>query len=146
MVSIGEWVLDTAMQQLRQWEQQQLVENFLLAINVSPRQFHKKDFVELVTGLYQAHHIQSKYVTLEITEGVVVEHLNETIEVMKKLREKGFNISLDDFGTGYSSLSYLKQMPLDEIKIDRSFMQGIPNVSSDVTIIKTIFMVAKALK
>ena len=144
IIDIGDWVLQTAMAQLQHWEQQKLVTNFQLAINVSPRQFHQKNFVAQVSNLYQSYKIMSNQVTLEITEGVVIEHLNKTIEVMNQLRNRGFKISLDDFGTGFSSLAYLKKLPLDEIKIDRSFMQGIPNNNSDITIIKTICMVAES--
>ncbi len=144
IIEIGHWVIETALQQLKQWEQEYNLENFQLAVNVSPKQFLQSDFPQQMAELLNQYEIQSNHVTLEITEGVVIEDIEHTVEIINRLKTLNCRISLDDFGTGYSSLSYLKRLPLDEIKIDRSFMHDIPYSNTNITIIKTICMVAES--
>ena len=91
-----------------------------MAVNVSPRQFRQADFAEQVLAVLESTGANPKSLELEITESMLVEDLEETIEIMNALRERGVRFSLDDFGTGYSSLAYLKRLPLDQLKIDGS--------------------------
>lgn len=143
ILEIGAWVLETGFKQFQTWQQQGLSDDFVLALNVSPRQFHQKLFLQEIKVLVKKYNIPPQRLTLEITEGVVIDDLEKTTRLMDALRAEGFLLSLDDFGTGYSSLSHLKKLPLDEIKIDRSFMQGIPDEVNDIAIIETICNVAE---
>ena len=141
ILPLGEWVLEQACRQLRQWQKEGLrVEH--LAINVSPRQFRQKDFANKLCRVIDKHDIDPSRLTLEITEGIVID---DTITKMAALKKIGFAIAIDDFGTGYSSLTYLKQLPLDQLKIDRSFVQDIIDDVNDAVIVETIIAMAKHL-
>ena len=117
----------------------------LLAVNVSARQFHQADFVAQVQAAVQRHGINPKLLKLELTEGMLLENIEDTIATMNALNEIGVQFSLDDFGTGYSSLQYLKRLPLDQLKIDQSFVRDIASDSNDKAIVRTIIAMAHSL-
>jgi diguanylate cyclase (GGDEF)-like protein len=145
ILPVGYWVLETACIQLKAWEQDEYTRNLALAVNVSPKQFRQTDFVEQVQSLVQRHAINPRMLKLEITEGMLLDNIEDTIATMNALRDIDVRFSLDDFGTGYSSLQYLKQLPLDQIKIDQSFVHDIATDSSDAAIVLTIVAMAHSL-
>ncbi len=145
ILPIGHWVLETACAQLKAWQQDALTRNLVLAVNVSAKQFHQADFTSQVQAAVLRHGINADLLKLELTEGALVENIDETIATMNALNEVGVQISLDDFGTGYSSLQYLKKLPLDQLKIDRSFVRDLATHSSDKAIVRTIIAMAHSL-
>ncbi len=145
IIPIGQWVLETACAQIRQWDQDPLTRDLILAINVSSKQFRMAGFVEQIKTAITRHDINPKLLKLELTESMLLEDIEDTIVIMKTLKEIGVNFSLDDFGTGYSSLQYLKRLPLDQLKIDQSFVRDIAVNSSDNVIVRTIVVMAKSL-
>ena len=145
ILPIGLWVLETACTQLKAWEQDALTRDLVLAVNVSAKQFHQADFVAQVQAAVQHHAINPMLLKLELTEGMLLENIEDTIATMNALKEIGVQFSLDDFGTGYSSLQYLKRLPLDQLKIDQSFVRDIVIDSSDKAIVSTIIAMAQSL-
>jgi diguanylate cyclase (GGDEF)-like protein/PAS domain S-box-containing protein len=145
ILSIGQWVLETACTQLKAWEQDALTRDLVLAVNVSAKQFRQADFVAQVQAAMQHHAINPMLLKLELTEGMLLENIEDTIATMNALKEIGVQFSLDDFGTGYSSLQYLKRLPLDQLKIDQPFVRDIAANSSDITIVRTIIAMARSL-
>jgi diguanylate cyclase (GGDEF)-like protein/PAS domain S-box-containing protein len=145
ILPIGLWVLETACTQLKAWEQNALTRDLILSVNVSAKQLHQADFVAQVQSLVQRHAINPKRLKLEITESMLLDNIEETIATMNALKEIGVRFSLDDFGTGYSSLQYLKRLPLDQLKIDQSFVRDIAIDSSDKAIVHTIIAMAQSL-
>jgi EAL domain-containing protein (putative c-di-GMP-specific phosphodiesterase class I) len=114
-----------------------------LSINISPQQFHQKTFVPQVENILQATGVSVTHLTLEVTEGSIIKDIHETIATMSQLQALGIHLSLDDFGTGYSSLAYLKSLPLNELKIDKSFVQDAPNDPKDAALVEAILSVAR---
>ncbi len=145
IVQIGHWVLETACAQLKAWETVPQLRDLMLAVNVSIRQFYQPDFVEQVMAVLEKIAIDPGKLKLELTESVVMDDIDDTIVKMHALRERGVRFSLDDFGTGYSSLSYLTQLPLDQLKIDQSFVRNISLKLSDAVIAQTIIGMAQNL-
>ena len=145
ILPIGDWVLETACTQLKAWQGQAHTRDLVLAINVSARQFHQPDFVAHVHSSVQSHAINPKLLKLELTESMLLEDIQDTIATMYALKKIGIQFSLDDFGTGYSSLQYLKKLPLDQIKIDQSFVRDIATDSNDAAIVQTIIAMAETL-
>jgi diguanylate cyclase (GGDEF)-like protein/PAS domain S-box-containing protein len=145
ILPIGLWVLETACAQIKAWQQEALTRDLALAINVSARQFHQADFVAQVQGAVQRHAINPRLLKLELTESLLLDNIEETIATMNALSDFGVQLSLDDFGTGYSSLQYLKRLPLDQLKIDQSFVRDIATDSSDKAIVRTIIAMAQSL-
>ena len=145
ILPIGQWVMDTACAQLKAWQHDALTRHLALAVNVSATQFHQADFVAQVQATVQRHAINPVLLKLELTESMLLENVEETISTMNALNEFGIQFSLDDFGTGYSSLQYLKRLPLDQIKIDSSFVRDIASDSSDREIVGTIIAMAQNL-
>ncbi len=144
--AIGDWVLQHAILQLKQWQQHSWAQQTgFLAVNISPRQFHQADFVDKVTQLLDEHGVFPEYLKLELTENLVIEDIADTVAKMEALRELGVRIAIDDFGTGYSSLAYLKRLPIDQIKIDKSFVLDITEDCNDAAIVETIISVASHL-
>ncbi|MFZ3017609.1 MAG: EAL domain-containing protein [Gallionella sp.] len=138
ILPIGLWVLETACRQLKQWQQSPSSRHLQLAVNVSARQFRQPNFVAQVGDMLTEYGIDPTYLKLELTESVVLADVGETVQKMLALKQLGVQFSMDDFGTGYSSLSYLKQLPLNQIKIDQSFVRDIVTDKSDAIIVKTI--------
>lgn len=145
ILSLGAWVLETACAQLKAWQQYELTRHLVLAVNVSAKQFHQKQFAQQVIELVTSYAINPKLLKLELTESMLVDDVESTIVTMRALREIGIQFSLDDFGTGYSSLQYLKRLPLDQLKIDMSFVRNIVTDHSDRTIVHTIVSMAQSL-
>ncbi len=143
IVSIGEWVLDTACAQIRQWEDDGSTDNLVIAVNVSSKQFRQPNFVAQVEKAVNKHKIKAAFLKLELTESLVLDNVEDTIDKMNALKEFGVRFSMDDFGTGYSSLSYLKRLPLDQIKIDQSFVRDITTNTTDMLMVKTILDLGK---
>jgi len=145
ILPIGQWVLETACTQLKAWEQDALTRDLVLAVNVSAKQFRQADFVAQVQATVQRHAINPMRLKLELTESMLVENIEDTIATMSALKEISVQLSLDDFGTGYSSLQYLKKLPLDQLKIDQSFIRDLATDSSDKAIVRTIIAMAQNL-
>lgn len=145
ILPIGQWVLETACAQIKAWQQKALTSGLVLAVNVSARQFRQADFVAQVQIAVQRHAINPILLKLELTESLFQEKVEDTIATMNELNEIGVQFSLDDFGTGYSSLQYLKLLPLDQLKIDQSFVRDIATDDSDKVIVRTIIAMAQSL-
>ncbi|MBI1175485.1 MAG: EAL domain-containing protein [Sideroxydans sp.] len=145
ILPIGQWVLETACVQLRTWQQDALTRDLVLAVNVSANQFRQADFVAQVRACMQRHAIDPRRLKLELTESALLDNIEDTIATMSALRESGVQFSLDDFGTGYSSLQYLKRLPLDQLKIDQSFVRDIASDSNDTAIVRTIIAMAQSM-
>ncbi|MBI5005797.1 MAG: PAS domain S-box protein [Nitrosomonadales bacterium] len=146
ILEIGNWVLETACAQLAEWGKDERMAKLTLAINVSAHQFHLHDFVEQVAAALHRHHVEPSRLKLELTEGVVLNDLSDVVTKMLALKGLGVQLSLDDFGTGYSSLSYLKRLPLDQLKIDRSFIRDITVDPGDAGMVQSIIDMAKNFK
>ena len=144
IVPIGEWVLRTACEQCRAWQQQGFP-SLYVAVNLSSRQFHQKELAASVQRVLQETGLDPAHLVLEITEGLVMQQAEATIDTLRELAAMGIRISIDDFGTGYSSLSYLKRFPIDVLKIDRSFVCDLPKDEDDAAIASTIIAMAHNL-
>jgi predicted signal transduction protein with EAL and GGDEF domain len=145
MRPVGQWVLEAACARLKEWQQVALTRNLTLAVNVSAKQFNQVGFVAQVQHAVQWHAINPASLKLELTESMLLENIEETIRTMNELKDIGVQFALDDFGTGYSSLQYLSRLPLDQIKIDSSFVRDIASDSSDREIVGTIIAMAQNL-
>jgi len=144
ILPIGRWVLETACRQLKAWETNPATRHLLLAVNVSARQFQQPDFVEQVVEVLVATGADPGNLKLELTESMLVDNVEAVVEKMAALKEKGIRFSLDDFGTGFSSLSYLKRLPLDQLKIDRSFVRDVLMDANDAAIVRTIIALGQS--
>jgi diguanylate cyclase (GGDEF)-like protein len=145
IIPIGEWVLRTACMQNKAW-QKAGYGPLVVSVNLSSRQFDQKNFIEIVTQALRDADLEPKYLELEITESTIMRDPDEAITILYILKNMGIKISVDDFGTGYSSLNYLKRIPLDSLKIDRSFVMHIESSASDQAIIKAIIALAHSLE
>lgn len=145
ILPIGLWVLETACKQLALWAQRPATEHLSLAVNVSALQIKQEHFVEQVLEVLERTGANPQRLKLELTESLLVDDIEDIIQKMVALKEKGVGFSLDDFGTGYSSLTYLKRLPLDQLKIDRSFVQDVLIDPNDAAIAKTIVALADKL-
>ncbi|OAI24470.1 EAL domain-containing protein [Methylomonas koyamae] len=142
---IGQWVLETACRQLKKWEASSKTRHLHLAVNVSPRQFRKADFVDSVVRILRETGIDPSQLKLELTESLVLDDIEDTVVKMQALRGIGVRFSMDDFGTGNSSLSNLRKLPIAQLKIDRSFVRDILDDPDDTVIVQTIIAMAKNL-
>lgn len=124
ILEIGDWVLNAAFCTLKNWQQKYSFKG-IMSINISPMQLKQPNFIENIRNLLIKYNLNPDAVEIEITEGIMIENMNEAIEKLNSLKNIGLRISLDDFGTGYSSLSYLQVLPLNTLKIDKSFITGI---------------------
>ncbi|PPC74226.1 diguanylate cyclase [Pokkaliibacter plantistimulans] len=145
ILPLGQWILRQACRQLVEWSQHPYLCNIPVAVNVSVRQFHHPDFASDVLEILGETGAAPHLLKLEITESQLISNMESTIYTMNRLRRKGVHFSLDDFGTGYSSLSYLKRLPLDQLKIDRSFVRDLLSDANDAAIIKTIIALGQTL-
>lgn len=146
IVSIGEWALRGACEQLKRWSLDDSTKHLVLSVNISAKQFRKPNFAQVVKNAVNKAAINPQLLKLELTESLLLEDVESVISTMNVLREFGIQFSMDDFGTGYSSLSYLKRLPLDEIKIDKSFVLDIAWDDGDRAIIRSILSLAQTLK
>jgi EAL domain-containing protein (putative c-di-GMP-specific phosphodiesterase class I) len=142
--SVGEWVLRTACVQMREWTRTEHHE-LKMAVNVSGKQLKHPDFFEMLTTVIQETGVDPTNLELEFTESVIMENVEKTVELFRKIKGMGIRLSIDDFGTGYSSLNYLKHFPVDRIKIDRSFVIDVNRNESDAAIIEAIVSMAQSL-
>lgn len=142
---IGDFVLESATDVLLLWSKEDATKEWRMSVNVSPIQFRDEYFVSNIKALVERKNIKASLLRIELTEGVLVANQQEAMQKILELKEFGFSISIDDFGTGYSSLLYLKNLKIDELKIDQSFVFGLKKDNSDATIIKTIIMMGDAL-
>lgn len=145
ILQIGQWVLKTACIQLKAWEYNQATQHLVLAVNVSAKQFSQSDFVNQVLSVLKQTAANPHRLKLELTESMVVDNVENIIAKMNALKVIGVKFSLDDFGTGFSSLSYLKRLPLDQLKIDQSFVRDALTDSNDAAIIRTIIALGQTL-
>ncbi|WP_175652175.1 putative bifunctional diguanylate cyclase/phosphodiesterase [Pseudomonas sp. Marseille-P9899] len=144
IVSIGEWVLDQACRQLREWHDQGF-SDLRMAVNLSTVQLHHSELPRVVNNLLQIYRLPPRSLELEVTETGLMEDISTAAQQLLSLRRSGALIAIDDFGTGYSSLSYLKSLPLDKIKIDKSFVQDLLEDDDDATIVRAIIQLGKSL-
>lgn len=143
--SIGDWVLETACTQLVLWESRPEMAHLTLAVNVSAVQFRSQDFTDHVLTIIERTGANPKKIKLEITESLLLNDVEDIIAKMLALKSRGVGFSLDDFGTGYSSLAYLKRLPLDQLKIDKSFIRDVLTDVNDAAIARTIVALAHSL-
>jgi EAL domain-containing protein (putative c-di-GMP-specific phosphodiesterase class I)/FixJ family two-component response regulator len=144
IVPIGAWVIRTACAQSKAWERQGLG-SFRMAVNVSVRQFAQPDLVEYIAAVLAETGLEPQSLEIELTESLVMNDVDRSIDILQRLKAIGLQMSIDDFGTGYSSLAYLKRFPIDLLKIDQAFVRDIETSSDDAAIVKTIISMAHSL-
>ena len=145
IVPIGDWVVEQCFRQLQRWQQRLDTSGLKLSINISADQFHQADFVTKICDGITRFNINPNRITLELTESAVLQRVDQVVQRMLELKELGVSFSLDDFGTGYSSLSYLKLLPLDQVKIDSSFVRDISFDTDDAAIVRAILAMSGSL-
>ncbi|HEY0665914.1 MAG TPA: EAL domain-containing protein [Gallionella sp.] len=145
ILPIGQWVLESVCEQIKRWEAEPLTRDLQIAVNVSARQFYQADFVQIVDEMIQRTRIDPSRLKLELTESMVLDDIDDTVVKMHALKKIGVRFSMDDFGTGYSSLAYLTQLPLDQLKVDQSFVRNIGIKPTDAVIVHTIIGMATNL-
>jgi diguanylate cyclase len=141
---LGDWIIKQAINQLTLWSTDSNKKEWRVSVNVSPLQFKDDLFVENLNNLIKESKIAPKKLRLELTEGILISDIDKVSKKLIELKNLGFSISVDDFGTGYSSLSYLKNLPLDELKIDQSFVANLSSNDADKTIVKTIISIGES--
>jgi len=146
ILQIGEWLLDETCAQLRRWQADPDTAHLILAINISAIQLHQWDFCERVQEKLGYYEINPCSLKLELTEGILLDNIEDTISKMQYLKSLGLRFSLDDFGTGYSSLQYLKRLPLSQLKIDQSFVRDLATNNNGQAIVSTIIAMAHSLQ
>lgn len=144
IVEIGEWVLRTAVEQNKKWQDSGF-SPVTVSVNLSARQFLQDDLVNKIERILYKTGLHPSYLKLEITETMAMHNLNQSITTLEQLKSLGIGLSLDDFGTGFSSLSYLKKFPINELKIDQSFIRNVVSDTPDASIVKAIISIAKSL-
>ena len=143
IIAIGDWVLEQAVRQAARWRDSGLV--MPVSVNVSALQFQQADFNTRVASVLREHGLDGALLELELTESILVHDADEALARLSQLSQLGVRLAIDDFGTGYSSLAYLKRFPIDRLKIDRSFVMGVPTDESDRAIVRAIVQLAQAL-
>ncbi len=144
IIPIGKWVLSSACNQAKSWQKSNLKFG-RIAVNIAASQFSQKNFVDVVASVLRETDLESRYLELEITENSLIKDVEGAIRTLRALKELGVRIAIDDFGTGYSNLSYLKKLPLDTLKIDQSFLQGITTNRDDAAIVTAIIGMASSM-
>ena len=145
ILPLGQYVLQTACAQLQRWGQQSETAHLSISVNVSARQFRQPEFADSVLQVLQDTGAPAHLLKLELTESLLVNDVEDTIAKMHALKMHGVGFSLDDFGTGYSSLSYLKRLPLEQLKIDQSFVQDLLSDPNDAAIARTVIALGHSL-
>jgi EAL domain-containing protein (putative c-di-GMP-specific phosphodiesterase class I) len=145
IVPLGAWVLRTACSQVKAWQEQGLPP-LRITVNLSARQFQQPDLVETITREVDQAGLDPRLIELEITESVAMQDMEDTIAKLKRLSALGITLSIDDFGTGYSSLNYLKKLPIQTLKIDRSFLHEVTTNHDDAMIVSAVIVLAHSLK
>lgn len=144
IVPLGAWVLRSACAQTKAWQEEGFSQLFV-SVNLSPRQFQQADLLEVISRIIRESKIDSNYLELEVTEGSLMQNTESAVQTLNALKKLGVRISIDDFGTGYSSLVYLKRLPLDVLKIDKSFIEDLTAKAEDAAIVMTIISLAHNL-
>lgn len=145
ILDIGQWVLEQSCAQLALWQQQPLSRDWTMAVNVSARQLQQTDFVATVLALLKRYQIPGHCLQFELTETLLQQNIQQTTVVMQQLQAHGVRFALDDFGTGYSSLNYLTKLPINVLKIDRTFVENMLNGPEDACVVQTILSLARSL-
>jgi diguanylate cyclase (GGDEF)-like protein/PAS domain S-box-containing protein len=145
IIDIGRWVLRTACAELARWQRWPDTAALTLSVNVSASQFTEPDFVPMLQQIFEETGVQPSGLKLELTESLVVSDFTHTAHTMSTLKQRGISFSLDDFGTGYSSLAYLRKLPLDQLKIDHSFMRDVLTDQNDASIVRSIIALGDSL-
>ena len=145
IVPIGRWVLETACRQARAWLDERPDSPLVMSVNLSPRQFAQPTLVAEVSDILEMTGLPADHLELEITESILLDEGESSAAALRALRELGVGLVLDDFGTGYSSLSYLRRLPLDTIKIDRSFIDGLDSDDANLPIVQAVIALAHGL-
>jgi diguanylate cyclase (GGDEF)-like protein len=147
ILEVGNWILEEACKTGSELLGKGLIngDDFSLCVNISPRQFRQSDFVERVERSLRTYELPNRLLKLEITEGIVIQNLDDTIAKMLQLKQLGISFAMDDFGTGYSSLTYLKRLPVDALKIDQSFVRDATSDPNDAEIVRAIVAMAASL-
>jgi EAL domain-containing protein (putative c-di-GMP-specific phosphodiesterase class I) len=143
IIAIGDWVLEAAVRQAARWRDAGFA--LPVSVNVSALQFQQADFIERVQAVLREHRLDGDLLELELTESILVHEADTVLARLSQLSQLGVRLAIDDFGTGYSSLAYLKRFPIDRLKIDRSFVKGLPDGDSDGAIVRAIVQLAQAL-
>jgi diguanylate cyclase (GGDEF)-like protein/PAS domain S-box-containing protein len=145
ILPIGKWVLETACAQLESWQENPLTRDLSLSVNVSAKEIHQADFMAQVEDAIRRYRFNPCQLKLELTESMLLENVDYIIDSLNRLRQTGIQFSLDDFGTGYSSLQYLRKLPIDQLKIDQSFVHDITFDEQDRSIVRTIIAMAHSM-
>lgn len=145
IVSINHWVLEQAIKQCRAWRDAGF-NTLTMSVNLSAMQFRQHNLLQQVKGLLDQYDLPAGVLDLELTEGILMQGVERTLATLHELSAMGVILSLDDFGTGYSSLSYLKRFPIQQLKIDQSFVRDVISDASDATMVRTIILMAQSLK
>jgi EAL domain-containing protein (putative c-di-GMP-specific phosphodiesterase class I) len=145
IVEVGEWVLRTSCQQMQAW-QRAGKDKIRLAVNLSAKQFKQANLIDCVREVLRETGLEPQLLELEMTESLLMEHTEASIQTLGMLAGMGVKISIDDFGTGYSSLAYLKRFPIHALKIDRSFIVDLPRNANDIAITMAIIALANSLQ
>lgn len=143
IIPLGEWIIREAIKQVKLWEKDSLKKEWRISVNVSYKQFEKNDFVSIIETIIQEYGINPKKLRLELTESLLIKNTQDALNKINQLKAIGISLSIDDFGTGYSSLSYLKQLSIDELKIDQSFIRDLISDPNDVIIVETIISIGQ---
>lgn len=141
IIPLGDWILSQAIEQMARWKNDPKRSDWRISVNISPKQFAEENFVPKLQQLLNTKNFNASQLRLELTEGLLIQDTQRAMEKINTLKLLGFTLSIDDFGTGYSSLSYLKNLPIDELKIDQSFVKALSAYSADKSIVETIISV-----
>ncbi len=142
---LGEWVLRTACRQNKAWQQAGL-KPMRMAVNLSAKQFRQSRLLDFIRRTLDSTGLEARYLELELTESTVMSHPEESVRILQSLSSMGVHIAIDDFGTGYSSLAYLKRLPLDKLKVDRSFVKDLASNPDDASIVQAVISMAHSLR
>ena len=145
IMSMGEWLIETVCKQIRAWEDAGLKKQNV-SINVSPRQLRDNEIISIFKTYLAENNVDASAITIEVTESTLIENVGEVEKILRELHDMGMQIALDDFGTGFASLAYLKNFPVNIVKIDRLFIDGIPDSQEDSTIVDAIAGLTRGLK
>jgi EAL domain-containing protein (putative c-di-GMP-specific phosphodiesterase class I) len=144
IVPVGEWVIHAACEQIRAWQQAGIAP-VPIAVNLSPKQFQHQDICAVVDSALSEYAVDARFLEVEITESTAMQNAEDAIVTLRKLKAHRVHIAIDDFGTGYSSLSYLKRFPIDFLKLDRSFVTGLPENADDASITRAVITMSHSL-
>ncbi len=143
IIPLGEWIMNEACKQINIWKTDEIKKHWRISINVSSKQFELDNFISIIKNIVDKNDINPAMLRLELTESLLIKNIDKVLDTLHKLKEMGFSLSIDDFGTGYSSLSYLKKLPIDELKIDQSFIRDLTVDINDEIITKTIISIGE---